>query len=93
MRIPLEHQSPIPLYQQIERYLREQILSGQLAAETRLPASRRLAQELGVSRITVNNAYATLESEGLLYSREGSGTYVLARPAVPTPRAAATEVT
>jgi GntR family transcriptional regulator/MocR family aminotransferase len=92
MRIPLEHDSVIPLYQQIERYLREQILSGQLAAETRLPASRQLAQELGVSRITVNNAYATLESEGLLYSREGSGTYVLARPATPTQRAATTEV-
>ena len=79
MRIPLDPQSTTPLYQQIERYLREQILSGQLAPETRLPASRQLATELGVSRITVNNAYATLESEGLLYSREGSGTYVLER--------------
>lgn len=80
MRIPLDQQSTVPLYQQVENYLRQQILSGALAAETRLPATRQLAQELGISRITVNNAYATLESEGLLYSRTGSGTFVLARP-------------
>ncbi len=80
MRIPLDHHSAMPLYHQLENYLRQQILTGVLAAETRLPATRQLAQELGISRITVNNAYATLESEGLLYSRGGSGTFVLARP-------------
>jgi len=85
MRIPIDPQSTIPLYRQIEEYLREQILTGQLEPETRLPASRQLAQELGLSRITVNNAYATLESEGLLYSREGSGTYVLDRRLQPAP--------
>lgn len=77
MRIPLDQQSATPLYQQIENYLRANILSGKLAPQTRLPATRQLAHALGVSRITVNNAYATLESEGLLYSHEGSGTYVL----------------
>lgn len=84
MRIPLDRQNATPLYQQIERHLRENILSGKLAPDTQLPASRQLAQELGVSRITVNNAYATLESEGLLYSREGSGVYVLARTPLPS---------
>ncbi len=79
MRIPLDRQSDVPLYQQIETYLRENILSGQLAPETRLPATRQMAQDLGVSRITVNNAYADLASEGLIYSREGGGTYVLAQ--------------
>jgi len=77
MRIPLDRQSAVPLYQQIEAYLRQHILSGSLAPETRLPATRQLAQDLGVSRITVKNAYAELESEGLIGSREGSGTYVL----------------
>ncbi|GAB4436302.1 MAG: PLP-dependent aminotransferase family protein [Anaerolineae bacterium] len=77
MRIPLDRQSAVPLYQQIESYLRQHILSGGLAPETRLPATRQLAQDLGVSRITVKNAYAELESEGLIGSREGSGTYVL----------------
>src|SRR5512142_1072693 len=77
MRIPLDRQSPVPLYQQIEAYLRQGILSGSLAADTRLPASRQLARDLGINRITVENAYAELETEGLIYSKMGSGTYVL----------------
>lgn len=87
MRIPLDRQSDVPLYQQIETYLRQGILSGSLAAETRLPASRQLAQDLGVNRLTVENAYAELEVEGLIYSRMGSGTYVLpANPLLPLPK-------
>ena len=77
MRIPLDRQSSVPLYQQIEAYLRQGILSGSLAADTRLPASRQLARDLGVNRITIENAYAELEIEGLVYSKMGSGTYVL----------------
>jgi GntR family transcriptional regulator / MocR family aminotransferase len=77
MRIPLDRQSAVPLYQQIEAYLRQGILSGSLAPETRLPASRQLARDLGINRITVENAYAELEREGLIYSKMGSGTYVL----------------
>ena len=83
MRIPLDHQSNMPLYQQIEGYLRQGILSGSLAPETRLPASRQLAVDLGVNRITVENAYAGLEADGLIFSRVGSGTYVLAPAALP----------
>ena len=78
MRIPLDRQSTVPLYQQIEDYLRQGILSGSLAPGTRLPASRQLARDLGVNRITVENAYAGLETDGLAFSRVGSGTYVLA---------------
>src|SRR5512140_801799 len=77
MRIPLARESNIPLYQQIKIFFRQGIVSGSLAAETRLPASRQLAQDLGVNRITVENAYAELEAEGLVFSRLGSGTYVL----------------
>jgi len=66
--------------------LGEQIQSGTLPPETRLPATRELASSLGVSRITVTNAYAELEAEGLVYSQLGSGTFV-APPltAVPEP--------
>jgi len=85
MRIPLDHQKNIPLYQQIEAYLRQGILSGSLAPDTRLPASRQLAVDLGVNRITVENAYAGLEADGLIFSRVGSGTYVLAPTPLPTP--------
>jgi GntR family transcriptional regulator / MocR family aminotransferase len=77
MRIPLDRQSETPLYQQIEAYLRHNILAGGLTPETRLPATRQLAEDLGISRITVKNAYAALESDGLIGTREGSGTYVL----------------
>ena len=76
MRIPLDRDSPVPLYRQIQQFLREQIRSGSLPSETRLPASRKLATSLGVNRITVTNAYAELEAEGLVYSRQGSGTFV-----------------
>jgi GntR family transcriptional regulator / MocR family aminotransferase len=77
MRIPLNRQSPEPLYQQIKTHLRQGILSGGLTADTRLPASRQLARDLGVNRITVENAYSELEADGLIFSRVGSGTYVL----------------
>jgi GntR family transcriptional regulator/MocR family aminotransferase len=77
MRIPLDRQSAIPIYQQIEEYVRQSILAGSLAPETRLPATRQLAQDLGISRVTVENAYAVLESDGLVSRRAGSGTYVL----------------
>lgn len=83
MRIPIDRNSPIPLYEQIEQNLRQGILSGSLAPETRLPASRQLARDLGVNRITVENAYAALEADGLVYSRVGSGTYVLPPPPLP----------
>lgn len=78
MRIPIDRDSSVPLYRQIERTLREAIRSGALAADTRLPATRQLAEELGVSRITVKNAYAELEGDGLIGTREGSGTFVMA---------------
>ncbi len=83
MRLPLDRQSPLPLYQQIKQHLRQGILNGSLAPETRLPASRQLARDLGVNRITVENAFAALEAEGLVYSRVGSGTYVLPPPPLP----------
>ncbi len=86
MRIPLDRQSEIPLYQQIESHLRQGILSGSLPVDTRLPACRQLARDLGVNRITVENAYSELEADGLVFSRMGSGTYVLLAnplPAIP----------
>ncbi len=83
MRIPLDRHSGIPLYQQIESHLRQGILSGNLPSDTRLPACRQLARDLGVNRTTVENAYSALEADGLVFSRMGSGTYVL--PVYPLP--------
>lgn len=77
MRIPIDRNSQVPLYKQIESHFRTGILSGNFSTDTRLPATRALAQDLGVNRITVENAYAGLEADGLITSRVGSGTYVL----------------
>src|SRR5690242_9448795 len=65
-----------PLRDQVYDSIRAAILAGQLAANTRLPASRALARELGVSRNTVMEAYAQLLSEGYIEGKIGSGTYV-----------------
>ncbi len=83
MRIPLDRQSTEPLYQQIRSHLRQGILSGSLVPNTRLPASRQLAHDLGVNRITVENAYSELEADGLVFSRVGSGTYILSPNPLP----------
>ncbi|MBN2387178.1 MAG: PLP-dependent aminotransferase family protein [Anaerolineales bacterium] len=76
MRIPLERDSAIPLYAQIEEHLRRAIQIGGLPPGTRLPATRALARDLGINRLTVESAYAALESDGLVVARVGSGTYV-----------------
>jgi GntR family transcriptional regulator/MocR family aminotransferase len=83
MRIPLDRESAVPLYRQIESYFREGVLSGGLPPGTRLPAIRQLAHDLGVNRITVEAAYAEMQADGLIEARVGSGTYVL--PAWPVP--------
>jgi GntR family transcriptional regulator / MocR family aminotransferase len=83
MRIPIDRNSEIPIYQQIEAFLRQNIVSGQLESNTRLPATRQLAHHLGINRITVESAYAALEADGLIQSRRGSGTYVLPPPTLP----------
>uniref|UniRef100_UPI000AF9735B GntR family transcriptional regulator n=2 Tax=Streptomyces TaxID=1883 RepID=UPI000AF9735B len=60
----------------LQAALREAIRSGRLARGTRLPASRELAADLGVSRGLVTEAYEQLVAEGYLRSGRGSGTWV-----------------
>jgi GntR family transcriptional regulator/MocR family aminotransferase len=66
------------LYQQLYHTLRNAILTGQLAPGTRLPSTRMLARELGVSRNTVLLAYDQLLAEGYVVGHTGSGTFVAA---------------
>src|SRR5205085_2890131 len=68
--------SSVPLYRQLYESMRQAILAGQLAAGTRLPATRVLAERLGVSRTTVILAFELLLSEGYVEGRTGSGTFV-----------------
>ena len=72
---------------QLVSALRKLILSGQLRAGDRLPASRTLAQDQGVSRTTAINAYEQLTAEGLIESHVGSGTYVSDTIPAPAPQA------
>ena len=85
----------VPLYEALYRCIREDILSGALPAGTRLPSKRALAQNLDVSKITVEGAYNQLLSEGYIRSQEKVGYFVesaqrhsrptVAAPACPDP--------
>ena len=68
-----------PLFRQVYRGLRQAILSGALAPADRLPSTRDLAEQLGISRTVVLQAYDQLLAEGFVSGRGGSGTYVCER--------------
>ena len=74
--IHLNGDSPRPLRDQIYDGLRLAILDGEIPEGTRLPSSRTLAANLGVSRFTVTDAYNRLLSEGYVAGKHGSGTFV-----------------
>jgi GntR family transcriptional regulator/MocR family aminotransferase len=76
--ITLDEKCGAPLYRQIYETIRRSILSGGLPSGRQLPASRMLAKQLGVSRMTVVNAYEQLLAEGYLEGRTGAGTFVSA---------------
>ena len=76
----LQPESHIPLYVQLRDQLRALVHSGELRTGDRIPASRELAGQLGVHRTTVANAYAELESEGLIQGHVGRGTFICGAP-------------
>ena len=65
-----------PRHEQISDWLREQIQEGVYEDDDRLPSESELGERFDVSRITVRRALQTLESEGLLYRRQGLGSFV-----------------
>lgn len=75
----LDESSSLPLYQQLQRALRQAIENRILSPDDALPPERDLASEFSVSRITVRKAIDGLVSEGMLVRRQGSGTFVCAR--------------
>jgi GntR family transcriptional regulator len=76
---PLDEAASLPLYQQLQRGLRQAIESKVLAPDDALPPERDLAEEFAVSRITVRKAIDGLVAEGLLTRKQGSGTFVAGR--------------
>lgn len=77
--IAVDEESDAPFYRQIYESIRRAILIGEILPGRRLPASRFLAEQLGVSRTTVVNTYDQLLAEGYLESKRGSGTFVAER--------------
>jgi DNA-binding transcriptional MocR family regulator len=78
--LQLQPESHIPLYVQLRDQLRALVHSGELRSGDRIPASRELAFQLGVHRTTIANAYAELESEGLIQGYVGRGTFICGLP-------------
>lgn len=81
----LDHTSPEPLYEQLSRQIRERVLAGKMPPDSKLPSVRDLAEELSVSRNTVESTYLELHSEGFIYARPRSGYFVSAQDREPTP--------
>jgi GntR family transcriptional regulator len=76
MRILLSNSSPDPIYEQISRQIRAQILSGELAPGDALPSIRKLAADLHISVITTKRAYDELERDGFVDTIAGKGCFV-----------------
>ncbi len=80
--IAIDRQSRTPIYQQLCAQFRDLIEGRRLVAGVRLPSSRDLSQELGVSRKTVVDTYDQLMAEGYIRGKQGAGTFVEPLPEI-----------
>lgn len=76
MNISISQSNNLPIYEQIVRAVKSEIISGNLKEDDSLPSIRGLARDLQISIITTNRAYEELEKEGLIYSVAGKGFFV-----------------
>jgi GntR family transcriptional regulator/MocR family aminotransferase len=76
LHLSVDRNVGVPIYRQVYEGLRRAILDGRLRPGQRIPSSRSLATDLGVSRLPVLSAYEQLLHEGYLIGRTGSGTFV-----------------
>ena len=79
MFITIDASSGLPIYVQIVNQIKTGIAMGRLLPEEPLPSVRQLALELAVNPNTVARAYLDLEYEGVIYKRQGAGTFVSAQ--------------
>ena len=80
---PISREKSTPLYLQIAKDLRTKIHEGEITDDEALPSERDLTTLTGASRVTIRKAIDKLIDEGLLYRKQGSGTYV--SPRIQTP--------
>ena len=76
LKIVIQPQGTLAIYEQIMNQLKNAIVTGELSAGEAMPSIRGLARELSVSVITTKRAYEELEKEGLIRSVAGKGFYV-----------------
>ena len=76
MNIKVLTKSGLPIYEQIERQIKDKIVAGELKEGEMLPSIRALAADLKISVITIKRAYEDLEKEGMIYSVQGKGFFV-----------------
>jgi len=76
MKILISNSSPDPIYEQVTRQIKSQIISGDLNPGDALPSIRKLARELQISVITTKRAYEELEKEGFINTVGGKGCFV-----------------
>lgn len=76
MLLEIDHHSGEPIYRQIIRQIRQQIMTGQLKEPDRLQTVRDLAARLNVNPMTISKAYSFLEAEGLVERKRGIGLFV-----------------
>lgn len=76
MKIIISNSSPDPIYEQVSKQIRKQIISGLLKEGDSLPSIRKLASELQISVITTKRAYEELEKEGFIDTVGGKGCFV-----------------
>jgi len=76
MKNLLDEKSPVPLYHQLSQILREKIEQEEWKEGEQIPTELELCEEFGLSRGTVAQALRELEDEGLVYRKQGRGTFV-----------------
>lgn len=76
MKLIINNNSMVPIYEQIVEQFKSAIVSGELATQESLPSVRTLAKDLKISALTVKKAYDLLEEEGLTVTVHGKGTFV-----------------
>ena len=79
MQIVIDNRSGDPIYDQITRQIKAQIIGGTLLPDEALPSIRNLAKDLRISVVTTKRAYDELEREGFLYTVAGKGCFVAAK--------------
>lgn len=78
-RVQLDHDSPVPLYRQIAKLLRDDIENGTYPPGSTIPSVKSIEQDTGCTHVTVRKGIAILAEEGLVVVVPGKGTFVARR--------------